>query len=131
MLGNPSYMGFIGVREIDAARAFYESVLGLTVIDENPFALVLDANGTMLRVTPVPDFMPQTFTVAGWATEDIAVTAGDLLERGVVCRQFEGMEQDAVGIWHSPSGDLVAWFADPDGNTLSLTQFRTDGSSPA
>ena len=116
-------MGFVPVRDLSHARPFYEQTLGLTVVEETAVALVLDANGTQLRLTAVPDFRPQPFTIAGWEVADITSTVGSLLERGVVFRRYEGMDQDDLGVWTAPSGDRVAWFADPEDNTLSLTTF--------
>jgi catechol 2,3-dioxygenase-like lactoylglutathione lyase family enzyme len=123
VLTDASFIGFIPVRDIAAARAFYEGTLGLTVVDDTPFALVLDANGTMLRVTPVPELTPHPFTIAGWTVPDIAATVGSLAGRGVAFTRYDGMTQDDQGVWTAPSGDRVAWFKDPDGNTLSLTTF--------
>lgn len=123
MLGNARLMAFIPVTDIDAARTFYESALGLPVIDESPFALVVDANGTKVRITPVTDLRPQPFTICGWEVADIKATVTKLVAAGVTFSRFDGMDQGADGIWTSPGGDLVAWFADPDGNTLSLTQY--------
>jgi hypothetical protein len=94
------------------------------VTAHNAFACVLDANGTMLRVTAVPGVSPAGYTVLGWRVTDIAATVLALTARGVVFRRYDGMDQDEQGIWTTPGGDKVAWFADPDGNTLSLTQFR-------
>jgi catechol 2,3-dioxygenase-like lactoylglutathione lyase family enzyme len=123
MLENAELIAFIPVSNLQAARRFYESTLGLRVTDENLFAVVVDANGTMLRLTEVSDLTPQPFTIAGWQVPDIDVTIDALVARGVTFRHFDGMGQNARGIWETPGGDLVAWFADPDGNTLSLTRF--------
>jgi catechol 2,3-dioxygenase-like lactoylglutathione lyase family enzyme len=116
-------MGFVPVTDMAVAREFYEGTLGLRVVAETPFALVLDANGTQVRVTPVPDLTVQPFTIAGWAVPDIAATVRALSQAGVAFTRYEGMVQDELGIWTTPSGDRVAWFRDPDGNTLSLTSF--------
>ena len=116
-------MAFIPVTDGARARAFYETTLGLPVIEESPFALVVDANGTTVRITPVPDLRPQPFTIAGWEVADIDETIEKLVARGVKFNRYDGMKQAANGVWTSPSGGLVAWFVDPDGNTLSLTQF--------
>jgi catechol 2,3-dioxygenase-like lactoylglutathione lyase family enzyme len=123
MLGDAPYMGFIPVRDMAAARIFYGDTLGLTVTDENPYALVLEAGGTMLRLTLVEALSPQPFTIAGWQVLDIASAVDTLAGRGVSFTRYEGMDQDARGIWTTPGGDFVAWFKDPDGNTLSLTTF--------
>jgi len=123
VLGGSPFVGFIPVSDLSRARTFYEQTLGLPVTEETPFALVLDANGTQLRITPVPDLTPQPFTIAGWGVSDITTTVGELTGAGVVFKRYEGMDQDESGIWTTPGGDRVAWFADPDGNTLSLSSF--------
>jgi len=115
------FVGFVPVRDLDAARAFYVDRLGLASLEESPFALVVDANGTKLRLTPVPEHRAQPFTIAGWDVSDIERTVDALVASGVEFHRYEGMDQDARGIWSAPGGDRVAWFADPDGNTLSLT----------
>jgi catechol 2,3-dioxygenase-like lactoylglutathione lyase family enzyme len=125
VLGGASFVGFIAVRDVAVARSFYAGTLGLSVVEDTPFALVLDANGTMLRVTPVAELTVQPFTVAGWQVPDITVTVRVLSDKGVVFSRYEGMGQDEQGIWLAPSGDRVAWFKDPDGNTLSLTTFAS------
>ena len=123
MLADAPFIGFIPVRDLAAARAFYEGTLGLRVVDDTPFALVLDAGGTMLRVTPVPEAAARPFTIAGWDVPDIGAAARTMAGRGVQFARYDGLTQDDLGIWTTPGGDRVAWFKDPDGNTLSLTTF--------
>jgi catechol 2,3-dioxygenase-like lactoylglutathione lyase family enzyme len=125
MLGGAPIMAFIPVRDLAAARAFYGGTLGLPVTDENPFAVVLDAGGTVVRLTQVDDPRPQPFTIAGWVVPEIGAAVDALVGRGVTFTRYEGMEQDERGIWTTPGGDRVAWFEDPDGNTLSLTGLST------
>ncbi|HEY7916602.1 MAG TPA: VOC family protein [Acidimicrobiales bacterium] len=116
-------MAFIPVTDPAAARQFYETTLGLTVVEESPFAVVMEAKGTMLRLTPVNDLRVQPFTVAGWQVDDIGKAVDGLAALGVAFTRYDGMDQDERGIWTTPGGDRVAWFTDPDGNTLSLTSF--------
>ena len=123
MLGNSPVIAFVATTNPDAARAFYDGVLGLTFVADEPFALVFDANGIMLRVFKVKTHTPAPHTVLGWTVPHIDAMADALAARGVAFERFSGMEQDARGIWTSPSGARVAWFKDPDGNVLSLTQF--------
>ncbi len=124
LLGSHKIMAFVGTRDPDRARSFYRDTLGLRLIGEElPFALVFDIQGTMLRVSIVHDLTPAKYTVLGWQVPDIVATAKDLQQAGVKCERFPGMPQDELGIWKSPSGAKVAWFKDPDGNTLSITQF--------
>lgn len=123
VLAGAPFIGFIPVRDTSGARSFYEGILGLRVLEETSFALVIDANGTMLRLTGVPEFAPQPFTIAGWQVPDITAEVRQLTESGVRFIHYERMEQNELGIWTTPGGDQVAWFQDPDGNTLSLTTF--------
>ena len=122
MLDSAKLIAFVATRDGAKAREFYEGVLGLQVISDDPFALALDAHGTMLRVQKVAELTPPAFTALGWEVADIRATVAALFKAGVTFQTYPGMGQDEHGIWHAPSGALVAWFKDPDGNTLSLTQ---------
>jgi catechol 2,3-dioxygenase-like lactoylglutathione lyase family enzyme len=125
ILGSCKLMAFAPVTDPARARDFYEGVLGLRLVeDEAPFALVFDAHGTMLRVTPVGDHRPAPFTVLGWEVNAIESTVERLTAAGVQFLRFPGMnDTDRLGIWNAPSGARIAWFNDPDGNVLSVTQF--------
>ena len=115
---------FETVTEKICDRLFYEGIIGLRVISEDHFALVLDGNGTMIRVTNVPNFKPQQFTILGWDVSDIDEAVSHLNQRGVRFEKYGMARQNEQGIWKSPNGARVAWFKDPDGNVLSLTQFH-------
>jgi catechol 2,3-dioxygenase-like lactoylglutathione lyase family enzyme len=97
-------------------------VLGLPVIEDDGLALALDAHGTMVRVTGVRKLQPAPYTVLGWVVPDAAAAVRDLTAKGVRTVRFDGFEHDVLGIWTAPTGARVAWFQDPDGNTLQLTQ---------
>ncbi|OLB80634.1 MAG: glyoxalase [Actinobacteria bacterium 13_2_20CM_2_71_6] len=125
MLDKASLVAFVPSTDLDRSEGFYVGTLGLERIEVNPFALVLRAGGTMLRVTRVGDLRPQPFTVLGWDVPDLRGTLAELVARDVPVLRFDGIGQDETGVWTTPGGDLVAWFADPDGNTLSLTQFAS------
>ena len=115
---------FLGATDLDAARDFYSGILGLAVEEISDFACVLRGGGCTIRLTRVSGLRPQPFTVLGWQVSDIRVAITSLAERGVLFRHYAGMEQDDDGVWATPGGDLVAWFTDPDGNVLSVTQAR-------
>jgi catechol 2,3-dioxygenase-like lactoylglutathione lyase family enzyme len=115
---------FVATRNAAGAREFYETTLGLKFVSDDPFATVFDVNGIMLRVQKVQELLPAKHTVAGWDVPDIAARMRELTGKGVRFERFPGLPQDELGAWTTPSGAKVAWFKDPDGNTLSLTQFK-------
>ncbi|MGA2431296.1 MAG: VOC family protein [Candidatus Acidiferrum sp.] len=113
----------MATRNLSRAKRFYRDTLGLRLVSEDEFALVFDAAGTMLRVTRVQELASAKYTVLGWHVRDIVQTAKDLQKAHVTLERYPGMQQDELGIWNSPSGAKVAWFKDPDQNTLGITQF--------
>jgi len=120
-------IAFLATANAARSRQFYEDVLQLRLTGDEVFALVFECNGTMLRIQKVDSVRPVPYTSLGWQTEDISQLVQQLTDRGVQFDRYQGLEQDELGIWTSPAGARVAWFKDPDGNILSLTQF---GSSP-
>jgi catechol 2,3-dioxygenase-like lactoylglutathione lyase family enzyme len=121
--GSFKIVAFVATTKPAKARTFYRDTLGLRLVSEDQFALVFDAHPTMLRVAIVKEVRAADYTVLGWQVPDIVATAKRLEEAGVQLQRYPGMDQDEHGIWTSPSGARVAWFKDPDGNTLSLTEF--------
>ena len=121
MLENTSYVGFIPVTNLATAKNFFVDSLGLTFVYEDEYALVVDANGTTIRITSVPDLRPQPFTIAGWSSDDVAATVSQLKTAGVTFLRYDGLDQDELDIWHAPGGNLVAWFSDLDNNVLSIS----------
>lgn len=124
MLERSALIGFVGVSDLDRATRFYGETLGLPITERSPFAVVANANGTMLRLTPVAQPVAAPYTVLGWNVADIVSTMDELTARGVRFTRYEGMGQDERGVWTAPGGAKIAWFLDPDGNNLSLTQFE-------
>lgn len=96
-------------------------------MNDDPFAIVFDCAGVQLRVQKVERLQPHPFTALGWVVANIRDEPAALSARGVLFERFAGMEQDAYGIWQAPGGAKVAWFKDPDGNLLSLTENDTAG----
>lgn len=113
---------FLLTKNPEACLRFYRDVLGFTFLRDDEFALVFDLHGTMLRISKMPDFTPAQHTVLGWAVEDIGAAVGELVRKGVAFERYPNMGQDGDGIATFPTGDKVAWFKDPDGNVLSLSQ---------
>jgi catechol 2,3-dioxygenase-like lactoylglutathione lyase family enzyme len=120
MFGSTNIVAFVPTKDAEKARAFYVDVLGLRFIKDDGFAMVLDANGIMVRVARA-QFTPAQFTILGWQVNNIEKTVAGLQEKGVHFERFGFFEQDTLGIWTAPTGDKVAWFKDPDGNVLSIT----------
>jgi len=121
MLGSCEVMTFVASRDPEKARHFYEEVLGLRFVADESYALVFDLNGVMLRVQKVGELSPTPYTSLGWKVEDISSAVRQLEGRGVTFERYEGMPQDELGVW-AAGGAKVAWFKDPDGNLLSLTE---------
>ena len=122
MLSSTNIVAFVPTRDAQRARAFYEGVLGLRFLKDDGFAMVLDANGIMIRVAKMKEFTPAQFTILGWQVSEIENVVRDLQKKGVHFEIFGFFKQDALGIWTAPTGDKVAWFKDPDGNILSVSQ---------
>jgi predicted enzyme related to lactoylglutathione lyase len=123
MLDQRSIIAFSATNDPERAKKFYRDVLGLPLEEESPFALVFRAGGTMLRVQKTQGHKPAPHTLLGFDVPDIDADVRALSQRGVKLERYSGMEQDDLGIWRAPDGAKIAWFKDPDGNLLSLTQF--------
>jgi catechol 2,3-dioxygenase-like lactoylglutathione lyase family enzyme len=128
MLAQAPIIAFVTVSSAHHALHFYRDTLGLTMTEETPYAIVFDCSGVMLRVAINPPadgdaLQPSGSTVLGWKVADIAATIEELQAKGIKFQQYGFIPQDELGVWTTPDGTKVAWFADPDGNVLSLTQF--------
>jgi len=121
MLAHSPLIAFIPTKDAARARRFYET-LGLRFISDDSFAIVMDANGTMVRVVRVDDFTPFPFTILGWQVDDIHKTVAKMTSEAVKFSRYSFLEQSPDGVWTAPGGAKVAWFTDPDGNTLSISQ---------
>ena len=122
MLGTTNIVAMAPITDPAKARAFYEVTLGLRFVKDDGFALVFDANGIMVRLSKMKQFTPALYTVLGWQVSGIENVVRDLGKKGVHFEIFGFFKQDELGIWTAPDGDKVAWFKDPDGNTLSVSQ---------
>jgi catechol 2,3-dioxygenase-like lactoylglutathione lyase family enzyme len=122
MLTSAHLVAFVPSTDLDRSRAFYEGVLGLTVSDQDGFAVVIRTDALTVRITNVgPTLSAQPFTVLGWQVDDVPAQVAELTARGVEFLRPEGLDGlDEAGVWTAPDGTEVAWFKDPDGNTLSL-----------
>ena len=123
MLQKNDIIAFVPTANAAKAKAFYKDILGLKFVSDDGFALVFNANGTMIRIAQSGKFTPQGFTILGWQVKKIADVVKKLTAKGVKFEKFPGLQQDALGIWDAPGGAArVAWFKDPDGNILSVSE---------
>ena len=122
MLGNKNLKAFVPTTKPGGAKRFYGEILGWKLLSEDDYALEFDANGTLLRVAIVPNLTPHPFTILGWNVDDIFSMIKELNAKNVFFERYDFLNQDELGIWTSPIGAKVAWFKDPDGNILSLTE---------
>jgi len=131
MLTRAEPIAFLATTNARRSDRFFREKLGLRRIDDDPFALVYKLGPTTLRVQKVERLEAQPFTVLGWHVSNLSRAVRSLTSRGVRFERWSGLGQDVDGIWDSPSGARVAWFKDPDGQILSLTQYprraRTSG----
>ena len=123
MLTREKLVAFLATSDAAAARTFYEGVLGLSFAGDNGHLLLFDSGAARVALQKTDTVTPRVGTAMGWNVQDLRGTMRQLIERGVTFERFEGMEQDDLGVW-SPGGPTtgVAWFKDPDGNLLSLSQ---------
>ena len=126
MLTSERLVTFVSTTNADRARAFFRDTLGLRLVSEDAFALVFDSGGAPLRVSIAQEVIPAKYTVAGWDVKDLRATVTGLKKAGVIFEIFGFFKQDDLGIWTAPGGDQVAWFKDPDGNVLSVSQHVKD-----
>jgi len=122
MLASSKLIGFVPTKDSAKAREFYEGKLGFQFLKDDGFALVLRAGESMIRIAIVKDFTPPPFTVLGWEVSNIEEVVAWLQKRGVVFEKYPWVPDKELGIWTAPTGDKVAWFKDPDGNVLSVSQ---------
>ena len=122
MLASSKIIGFVPTKDAQKARTFYEGKLGFRFVSDDPFALVMRAGETMIRIAKAQDFTPAPYTVLGWEVRDIEAVVRWLQERGVAFEKYPFVQDQERGIWTAPGGNKVAWFKDPDGNVLSVSQ---------
>ncbi|MGC2185966.1 MAG: VOC family protein [Terriglobales bacterium] len=122
MLASSKVIGFVPTKDSTTARAFYEGKLGFQFVSDDPFALVLRAGETMIRIAKAQNFPPAPYTVLGWEVRDLEAVVRWLQARGVAFEKYPFVQDQELGIWTAPGGNKVAWFKDPDGNVLSVSQ---------
>ena len=127
MLEQADLVAFVACSDLEVSNRFYSGVLGLRLLEKSAVANAYDVGGTQLRVTLVDRPARAPYTVLGWRVPDIGAAVRALRAAGVTFERYDGMTQDEHDIWTAPGGSRIAWFADPDGNVISLQQPPTIG----
>jgi catechol 2,3-dioxygenase-like lactoylglutathione lyase family enzyme len=122
MLADMNMIGFLLTKDYEKARAFYEGTLGFEFVSLDQFALVMQAGKSMIRIVKVPTFTALPSTVLGWQVDDVEKIIDWLVRRGVVFDKYPFVQDKERGIWTAPGGSKIAWFKDPDGNVLSVSE---------
>lgn len=122
MISSGKLMGFLATHDYERAKQFFVGKLGAKFVSQDQFALAVEIGGHQIRVVKIPDFAPVKWTVLGWEVTDVTATVKWLAERGVSTEKYPFVADKELGIWEAPSGAKVAWFKDPDGNVLSVSQ---------
>lgn len=122
MVPGSKLIAFVPTRNAENALNFYQDILGLRFISDDSFAIVMESNDTMVRLVRIDEFIPASYTILGWQVEDIEEVVKKLAAKGVLFERYSFLNQSEDGIWTAPEGAKVAWFHDPDGNTLSFSQ---------
>ena len=122
MLGKATITAFVATANPARSKRFYRDTLGLPLVTDDQFAIAFNCNGVQLRVQKVEKVKPHPFTALGWHVPNVRRALTGLAKRGVTFERYSFLDQDDLGVWQAPSGAKVAWFKDPDGNLLSLTQ---------
>lgn len=122
MLASGKLIGFVPTTDSKRSREFYEGKLGFKFVSDDQFALVMQAGESIIRIAKAGKFTPAQYTVMGWEVTDIEAIVKWLTGRGVAFEKYPFVQDQKSGIWTTPNGDKVAWFKDPDGNVLSLSQ---------
>ena len=122
MISGSKVIGFIPIQNAERALSFYRDVLGLQFVSDDSFAIVMESNGTMIRLVRMEKFTPAPYTILGWQVQDIEHAVKELADKGLLFQRYSSLQQNKDGIWTAPGDAKVAWFHDPDGNILSLSQ---------
>ena len=122
MLASGKMVGFVPTKDYDKARAFYEGKLEFEFVSLDQYALVMSVGGHRIRIAKVHNFTPLKGTILGWEVKNIETVVTWLRDRGVPSEKYPFAQDRELGIWTAPNGDRVAWFKDPDGNILGVSQ---------
>jgi hypothetical protein len=121
MLQDAKLMAFVAIQDEKQATDFYSGVLGLRKVSADPYAIMFDTGGVPLRASFVKEPSIAPYTVLGWQVKGIEDIVRGLTAQGIKFERYGFMKQDELGIWNAGT-DKVAWFKDPFGNLLSVSE---------
>src|SRR5689334_21387955 len=123
MLGDRKATSGFAVKDLDAAREFYEGTLGveIEVLTEEFGVTALKLAGGDVRMYANPEMTPASYTMLNFEVDDIDATVDGLAGRGVGFKRSDGFDHDEKGIVRGP-GPQIAWFEDPSGNVIAVLQ---------
>jgi len=108
----------VAVTDLDVAREFYETRLGLAVLDVAPFAIRFGVAGSQISVRRGQPNVGQT--VAHFEVTDLDAVMRDLRGRGITFEEYEAPK--TVGGVAQIGPARAAWFKDPDGNVFGVRE---------
>ena len=113
---------FLATADPEKSLVFYRDQLGLEFVEDSEYALVFNLSGADLRISKVPEHTPLGFTVLDWQVADMDAVLGDLSAAKVQLEEYDFVTLDERKVWTTEDGTQIAWFKDPDGNVLSVSQ---------
>lgn len=121
-----AFSGF-AVDDLDRAREFYGSTLGIRTSAIHPGLLTLHlAGGRDTLIYEKADHEPANYTILNFRVDDVDAALDGLRDRGIEPERYPGMEQDEGGVFRAGGPD-IAWFTDPAGNVLAVISREPTG----
>lgn len=122
MLGDKKATSSFAVKDLDAAREFYEGLgIEVEVLTEEFGVTALKLAGGDVLMYLNPEMTPASYTMLNFEVDDIDATVDALVERGVALQRYDSFDHDEKGIVRGP-GPQIAWFEDPSGNVIAVMQ---------
>ncbi len=122
MLNQGKVFATLAVSDINKAKEFYGTTLGLSQVDENPGGVTYESGGGRLFVYQSPTAGTNQATCASWQVDDIQSVVNDLKGKGINFEHYEVPGATMDGDIHVMGPMKASWFKDPDGNILNVAQ---------
>ena len=122
MLAESEVVAMVTVSDLAKGKEFYGETLGLKQTDENPGGVTYTCGKGRLFVYQAPTAGSNQGTSATWEVNDIEGLVEELKTKGIIFEHFDMPGAAREGDVHVWEGMKAAWFKDPDGNTLGLSE---------